>query len=266
MSDLTTTVSMPDVTVGVHVPGDRPLVEAEERGADLIQMFVGDPQSWKKPAPRSDAGEVANAELPVYVHAPYLINVASPNNRIRIPSRKNLVTAGEAAVSVGARALIVHGGHVGDDEPIAVGFERWAKALEAFTVDIPVLIENTAGGGNAVARDLANFAPLWDAIGSYNVGACLDTCHAWAAGQDLEAAVATIVDACGSVSLVHLNDSRDEFDSRRDRHTNLGSGEIPVGLMAAVATDAGAPIVLETPGGVDDHRADIDWVHRHCGD
>lgn len=256
---------MADLALGVHVPGDRPLDEADERGAGLIQMFVGDPQSWKKPAPRADADDLAKAELPVYVHAPYPINVASPNNRIRIPSRKNLVTAAEAAVNIGATALIVHGGHVGDDESIEVGFDRWAKALATLTVDIKVLIENTAGGGNAVVRDIANFAPLWDAIGDYNVGACLDTCHAWAAGQDLDASVGTIVDACGSVSLVHLNDSRDGFDSRRDRHANLGFGEIPTGLMAAVVSEGVAPIVLETPGGVDDHRADIDWVHRHCG-
>lgn len=258
-------MSVADLALGVHVPGDRPLDEADERGAGLIQMFVGDPQSWKKPAPRADADDLAKAELPVYVHAPYPINVASANNRIRIPSRKNLVTAAETAVNIGATALIVHGGHVGDDESIEVGFDRWAKALATLTVDIQVLIENTAGGGNAVVRDIANFAPLWDAIGDYNVGVCLDTCHAWAAGQDLDAAVGTIVEACGSVSLVHLNDSRDGFDSRRDRHANLGFGEIPTRLMAAVVSEAAAPIVLETPGGVDDHRADIDWVHRHSG-
>ena len=154
----------------------------------------------------------------------------------------------------------MHGGHVGDDEPIEVGFERWRKALESFDSKVPILIENTAGGGNAVVRDLANYGPLWKQIGSHNVGVCLDTCHAWAGGDDLEGAVGLIGELTGGIDLVHCNDSRDPHNSRRDRHANLGAGEIPEGVILAVVREAGAPVVVETPGGAVQQAADISWL------
>lgn len=246
--------------IGAHTDPERPLEEARLRDADLVQIFLSDPQGWKKPKPRADAAELLASDLPIYVHAPYLMNVASPNNRIRIPSRKNLAQAAEAADAIGASGLIVHGGHVGDDEDIAVGFERWRKALETFESNVPVLIENTAGGGNAVARELANYGPLWEEIGDHNVGVCLDTCHIWAGGDSLEGAVALVRGLTGRVDLVHCNDSRDPHDSRRDRHANLGEGEIPPELLVAVVGEAGAPVVVETPGGVAEHRTDIGWL------
>ena len=99
--------------------------------------------------------------------------------------------------------------------------------MEPIDLTVPVLIENTAGGGNAVLRDIANYGPLWEAIGDLNVGVCLDTCHAWAAGEDLETVVERIVALTGGIALVHCNDSRDPFDSSRDRHANLGQGSSP---------------------------------------
>ena len=88
---------MPATAIGAHVSGRAPLAAAQERGADLIQVFLGEPQSWKKPPPRPDVGELAASDIPIYVHAPYLVNVASPNNRIRIPSRKILAQTIEAS-------------------------------------------------------------------------------------------------------------------------------------------------------------------------
>ncbi len=78
--------------IGAHTGGVKPLAESAERDADLVQFFLGDPQGWKKPPPREDAAELRTTDIPIYIHAPYLINVASANNRIRIPSRKNLQT------------------------------------------------------------------------------------------------------------------------------------------------------------------------------
>jgi deoxyribonuclease-4 len=246
--------------IGAHVDPTDPLEEARLRGADLVQIFLSDPQGWKKPPPRADAEELLAADIPIYVHAPYLMNVASPNNRIRIPSRKNLAQAAEAADAIGAAGLIVHGGHVGDEEDIAVGFERWRKALDTFESTVPVLIENTAGGGNAVARELANYGPLWDEIGEYNVGVCLDSCHVWAGGDDLERAVDLVRGLTGRIDLLHCNDSRDPHNSRRDRHANLGAGEIPEALIVEFVRSGDAPVVLETPGGVDEHIADLEWI------
>jgi len=248
--------------IGAHVGSKDPLAEAAARNADVVQIFISNPQSYKKPVPRDDAAELIASGLPIYVHAPYIMNPASPNNRIRIPSRKTLAQTVEAAAAVGARGVIVHGGHVGDDEDIAVGYERWRKALDTFESPVPILIENTAGGGHAVVRELDNYGPLWEEIGGYNVGVCLDTCHAWAAGDDLATAVERITALTGEVNLVHCNDSKDPHDSRRDRHANLGSGMIPEELIIGAVRAANAPIVVETPSDDDGQKKDIAWLRE----
>ncbi len=257
------TSEAPVIPIGAHTEGVDPLGEMVDRDADLVQIFLGDPQSWKAPPPRTDAAALVASTATIYVHAPYLMNPASGNNRIRIPSRKTMAAAAKAAEAIGAAGLIVHGGHVEDDEELAVGFERWRKALDTFDSAVPILIENTAGGGNAVARELANYGPLWEHIGDRNVGVALDTCHAWSGGADLASAVATLRSLTGRVDLVHCNDSRDPHDSRRDRHTNLGTGMIPTELLVEVVKEAGAPVVVETPGDATAHTADIAWLRQH---
>ncbi len=246
--------------IGFHTSAADPVAAAAERGADLAQFFLGNPQSWKAPPPRDDAADLAASGLPLYVHSNYLVNVGSDNNRIRIPSRTNLAKVVEAAEQIGAVGVIVHGGHVGDDEALAVGYERWRKALEPIETELTIFIENTAGGGNAIAREIDNYGPLWEEIGDLGVGTCLDTCHAWAAGEDLATVVDRLRAATGRVDLVHCNDSRDPHDSRRDRHANLGTGMIPEDLLVGVVRDAGAPVVIETRGDAAQHREDLDWL------
>jgi deoxyribonuclease-4 len=253
------------IAIGAHVPNGDPLAEGRARGADLVQTFLSNPQSWKKPKPRDDAAAIAASETPFYVHAPYLVNVGSGNNRVRIPSRKILGDTLEAAAAVGAAAVIVHGGHVEDDENLATGFDRWRKALDAVEITVPILLENTAGGGNAILREVDNYGPLWEVVGEYDVGVCLDTCHAWAAGEDLQTVVERVRAATGRIDLVHCNDSKDPRDSRRDRHENLGAGEIPEELLVAVVGAADAPVVVETPGGAAEQGADIDWLRGRLG-
>lgn len=250
------------IPIGAHVPNAEPLAEAEARDADLVQTFLSNPQSWKKPKPRDDAAELLSSEIPLYAHAPYLINVGSGNNRVRIPSRKILSDTLEAARAVGAEAVIVHGGHVEDDEDLEVGYDRWRKALEAVDLAVPLLLENTAAGGNAILREVDNYGPLWEVVGDYGVGVCLDTCHAWAAGEDLATLVERVRAATGRVDLVHCNDARDPHDSRRDRHANLGRGEIPEELLVGVVRAAGVPVVVETPGDAEGQAADIEWLRE----
>lgn len=251
--------------IGAHLPSLRPLAEAAAVGAEVVQVFLSNPQSWKKPAPRPDADELRAAPIPLYVHAPYLINVASPNNRVRIPSRNILRDTLVAAAEVGAAGVVVHGGHVGDDEDVEAGAERWRKALEVVDRPVPVLLENTAGGGNAVLREIARLGRVWDAVGDLGVGFCLDTCHAWAAGEDLATLVDRVEAATGRIDLVHCNDSRDPAGSRRDRHANLGQGEIPADLLVGVVAAAGAPVVVETPNGEGAQAADIAWLKERLG-
>ena len=254
---------MTESLIGAHVNNAHPLEEATAREADLVQIFASNPQSWKKPPPRSDAAELLAAPLPIYVHAPYLINVVSPNNRVRIPSRKILAQTVEAAEAFGAAAVIVHGGHVTDEGSIDDGPERWRKALEPLETEMPILIENTAGGEAAMGRRVDDIARLWEEIGNLGPGFCLDTCHFWAAGEALESLVERVMAATGRIDLVHCNDSRDPFDSRRDRHANLGQGEIPPDLLLQVVRDAGAPVVVETPGGIEEQAADIAWLRAN---
>lgn len=253
---------MSRIPVGAHVPTAHPLAEAEARGADLVQLFLSNPQSWKAPNPRDDADELSSSGVPIYVHAPYLVNVVAENNRVRIPSRKILQQTCDAAAAVGAAGVVVHGGHVTGDGAFEEAFPRWRKALEELDTDVPVLIENTAGGDNAVVRRPETIARLWEEIGDLGPGFVLDTCHAWAAGVPLEELVGRIMEGTGRIDLVHCNDSRDPFDSRRDRHARLGHGEIPEDDLAAVLRAAGAPIVVETPGDADEHAEDVTWVRR----
>jgi deoxyribonuclease IV len=189
-----------------------------------------------------------------------LINVCADNNRVRIPSRKILQDTCDAATEIGAEAVIVHGGHVTGDGPQEEGIDRWRKALEALDTDMTVLIENTAGGDKAVARRVEWIRRLWEEIGSFGVGFVLDTCHSWAGGEPFDGLVQRVMDATGRIDLVHANDSKDPFDSRRDRHENLGKGKIPTEDLIETIRAARAPVVVETPGGVEEQAADIEWI------
>jgi deoxyribonuclease-4 len=258
------------VLLGAHVDQADPIAEAAARGAGLSQFFLGDPQGWKGPKvayPGGAAALRADAEaagVALYVHAPYVLNLASTNNRIRIPRRQHLQKQLTAAAEIGAAGVIVHGGHVLATDDPAVGFENWRKAIDGLTIEVPLLIENTAGGANAMARRLERIDQLWSAIaGSPNadrVGFCLDTCHAHAGGEELAGLADRILAITGRIDLVHANDSRDAFDSGADRHTNFGAGQVDPEGVADLVRTAAAPIVVETPGGVTGQVSDLDWL------
>ncbi len=248
--------------IGAHVSGADPLGEAAARGAEAVQIFLSNPQSWKKPLPRQDAETLRTSGLPIYVHAPYLINLVAGNSRVRIPSRKILQETCDAAALIGAAGVVVHGGHATGSEDVTESPARWRKALEQLETGVPVLIENTAGGDFATVRHWNGLAALWEEIGPFGVGFVLDTCHAWAGGVPLEGIVERTLAITGRIDLIHCNDSRDGFDSGRDRHTNLGSGEIPIDSILSIVRDADTTVVVETPGDVAEHRADIATLRR----
>src|SRR6266571_1939838 len=214
--------------IGAHDREGEPLTVATATGSEVIQFFLGDPQGWGAPTfPGGDAGKLRaalnEAGLEVFIHAPYGINVASANNRIRIPSRKLL-----------------------------------SQQLAA------------AAGDHAMARGLPALRRLWEAIGDLSeddgtgagqIGFCLDTCHAYASGEDLAGIVDRVKAITGRIDLVHCNNSRDEFGSSRDRHANLESGTIDPALLVAVVQAAGAPVICETP----DAPADVRWLRAQLG-
>jgi deoxyribonuclease-4 len=253
--------------VGAHAEEADPLAEAAKRGADLAQFFLSDPQDWKKPPPRPDADVLRAAPIPLYVHAPYVINVATTNNRIRMPSRKILAQHAELAADIGARALVVHGGYVDSGEDPQVGFDNWRKVFERAQFPLPILIENTAGGTRAMARHVDAIARLWEALDGFHdrLGFCLDTCHFHAGGEELATVVERVLAITGRIDLVHANDSKDAFDSGRDRHDNFGSGKIDPQDLLGVIRAAGAPVVCETPNGVEGQSADIEFLREHLG-
>lgn len=253
-SSATRASSSAATAVGAHVDQSDPITAAAAIGADAVQIFLGDPQSWKAPEVRYPGGAEAlkraatDAGVQIYVHAPYVINVASTNKRIRIPSRKALAAHVKAASEIGAAGLIVHGGHVTAGEEASVGFENWRKAFASIDPLCPVLIENTAGGNHAMARRPEALAGLFGALDDYDVGFCLDTCHAWAGGMSLPEAAAICRQITGRIDLVHANDSRGGFDSGQDRHANFGEGSCDLTALLDTIAFAEAPAVIcETP-------------------
>ncbi|WP_089773908.1 deoxyribonuclease IV [Ruania alba] len=261
--------------LGAHVDQADPIAEAQARGAQLAQIFIGDPQAWKGhavgypdgPAALKQAAE--DAGITLVVHAPYVINVATTNNRIRIPSRKMLQKQVSLAAEIGAIGVVVHGGHVLASDDEAVGFDNWRKCIDQLDAEVPIFIENTAGGNKAMARGVEKLERLWasvmEADGGDQVGFCLDTCHAYAGGEELAGLVDRVMAVTGRIDLVHANDSRDAFDSGADRHANLGHGSLPGDELVELVRSAGAPVVVETPGGAPEHATDLEWLRERLG-
>ncbi len=160
--------------------------------------------------------------------------------------------------------MIVHPGHAEDG--IEAGFGRWARTLEMLESEVPLLLENTAGGDNAVARRFEALAGLWETVtthrGGAEIGFCFDTCHAHAAGEALGDAVERVRAIVGRIDLLHANDSRDPPSTGADRHANLGRGEIDPEVLRFMIRDADAAVICETPGTVDDMRADLAFVRE----
>jgi len=266
------------VRIGAHDREGDPLAVVHATGADIVQFFLGDPQGWDAPVfPGGDAAALrdalAEAGVDAYIHAPYGINVASANNRIRIPSRKLLAQQLEAAAAIGAKGLVVHGGHVTGGVADDVGYDNWRKAMERIPRPIPLLIENTAGGDHAMARGVSALARLWDTIGDLagapsgngdgqgagQIGFCLDTCHAYAGGDELATVVDRVKAVTAGAELVPRVVAVDQVDPAGDRHAPIESGEIEPAMLLDVVRAAGAPVISETP----DPGADIRWLRQH---
>ena len=258
------------IQLGAHVDQTDPIGQAESLGAQVIQINLGDPQAWRGHQVAYPGGATAlraaaaAAGVGIYVHTPFVLNLASTNNRIRIPSRKLLQQQVDLAAEIGARGVIVHGGHVGSGDDPEAGYLNWFKAIDGLRGECPVLIENTAGGSNAMVRRVAGIERLWAAIGRAagfeQVGFCLDTCHAHASGEPLEHLAARIREITGRIDLVHANDSRDAAGSGADRHDNLGAGQLAERALVEMIVEAQAPVIVETPGGLAAQQRDLDWL------
>lgn len=224
---------------------------------------------WKAPVDRGPSDLLHTLELPLYVHAPYLINVATTKDDVRERSQASLAATCAAAARVGALGVVVHGGHLPVGVDPAVGVANWRATLEALETDVPVLIENTAGGKNPMARNVAQIERLWAGLDGVHTpyGFCLDTCHLHSGVDDdvveSSRAIRTVV---GTVDLLHVNDSHDDAGSGRDHHANLGDGNIDPDALLTVIAETDAPVIVETPGGADAQRADLTWMRERLPD
>ncbi len=272
--------------MGSHVPVAgglaKGLAYAAEIGAAAIQVFVSNPRGWALSAgdPARDEefrGLCAEQSVPVYVHAPYLVNFGSPAEATLKKSVEAVAHAMVRAGAVGARGVVVHAGNAvagahREDAMVQLR-EHLLPVLDTLPDEGPrLLIEPTAGGGQALAATVQDLAPYFDQLDHHpKLGVCLDTCHAFAAGHDLAApgGMKKTLDALvravgrGRLGLVHANDSKDPLGSSRDRHEAIGMGRIGkdpfVELFRHPAT-RDVPVVIETPGDAVSHRRDIELL------
>lgn len=269
------------VTGGLATGGLR---YAAEVGAEAIQVFVSNPRGWALAAgrPAEDQRLRAHAEqhgMPVFVHAPYLINLGSPSPETLDNSVASIRHSLRRGVAIGARGVVVHtGSAVSQPREAAMRQvrEHLLPLLEELPEDGPdLLLEPMAGQGQMLCAAVEDLAPYLDVVDRHpRAGVCLDTCHAFAAGHDLAApgGVAATLDTLaatagtGRLRLIHANDSKDPCGSCRDRHENIGKGLIgaePFAEFFRHPVSRGVPLVIETPGrSPEPHRADIDTLKR----
>lgn len=258
--------------IGAHVSPAGGLPKAIERGVErgcrAIQIFNQSPRMWR-PTAYGDDDYAAFREAmhdsqidAVLIHAVYLLNCASEDPDIRAKSLTSLTHSLRVGHAIGACGVVLHPGsaktgHVG--EAIARAGETIREAL-ADSEGCELHLENTAGAGGTLGRSFDELARLLDAAGGdERLGVCLDSCHLLASGYDIRtvSGMASVLRECtrelgrGRVRSLHLNDSQTPLGSNRDRHANVGQGELgEQGCMAFLSAPGlqKLPCVLETPG------------------
>lgn len=278
--------TLPKLCVGAHVSTAGGLATAVERavalGAQCLQIFVGAPQQWAD-ARYGDAevtafrdGLAAHGLGPLFIHAPYLVNLAALRDDLWTRSWQTMVRQLGWADRLGAVGVIVHlgspGPGVGDR---SVGLERISEALRRILAEhcgsARLILENDAGAGNRLGARLADLGELLVTANDERLGVCLDTAHAFAAGHAITtgqglAALVREVEALGADRLlvVHANDSLAPYASGRDRHANIGDGAIGAAgfrLLTHEPLLRARPWLLEVPG-LDNRGPDAENVAR----
>jgi deoxyribonuclease-4 len=264
------------VAGGAHTAFER----GRELGCDALQIFVKNANRWTAKPLTEEAvaafrAEHASGGLPVVAHAAYLINLASPKPDVLEKSRAALADELGRCEALGVAGLVLHpGAHLG--EGTEAGVDMVARSLDAVMSGLDgsgsrVLLEDTAGQGSTLGSDPAELAAILGRVDDpRRLGVCIDSCHAFAAGADLRT-VEGYEGLIGElerhglmerVEALHLNDSKHPVGSGKDRHANIGEGEIGTAFFARVIHDPRferIPMILETPLGDDDdgHRRDL---------
>ncbi|WP_028649246.1 deoxyribonuclease IV [Nocardiopsis sp. CNT312] len=270
----------PRSPVGAHVPvaggmATKGLAYAEAIGAETVQVFVSNPRGWatNDGDPGQDSRMRERTDLPLFVHAPYLINLGTPSEETADKSVASLEHALVRGGRIAARGVVVHTGSAvsgGREAGLKRTRERLMPVLERLDESAPpVLLEPMAGQGQVLCATVDDLVPYFEALEWHpNVGVCLDTAHMFAAGHDISTpeGMRGALDRFGALvgahrlRLVHVNDSKAPCGSNKDRHENIGAGHIgaaPFGELFTHPVSAGVPLVLETPGPAGPHAADV---------
>ncbi|WP_047869357.1 deoxyribonuclease IV [Nocardiopsis sp. RV163] len=278
----------PTSPVGAHVPvaggmADKGLAYAEEIGAEAVQVFVSNPRGWATNGgdPAQDARMRERVDLPVFVHAPYLINLGTPSGETAEKSVRSLEHALRRSARIDALGVVVHTGSAvsgGREAGLSRTRERLMPLLERLGGDVPpVLLEPMAGQGQVLCATIDDLAAYLEVLEWHpRVGVCLDTAHMFAAGHDIStvegmrAALDRFGEAVGAdrLGVVHCNDSKAACGSCKDRHENIGAGHIgaePFGELFRHPVSAGVPLILETPGPAGPHAADVATLKKLRG-
>ena len=258
--------------IGAHVSTagglTRALERGEERGCDSIQVFNQSPRMWRPTRYSADdfaafreAMEGSRVEA-VIIHAVYLINCATKERELRRKSLASLIHALRVGDGIGAAGVVLHPG-AQKGEPLAPSVKRAAKVIAAAleeTEGCPLLLEQTAGHQGLLGRDFDQTTELIElAGGGKRLGLCLDSCHLFVQGYEITDAAhlgAVLDEADAKLGLerlgaVHVNDAAAPLGSCRDRHANIGKGEMGREGLAAFLSEPrfeGLPATLETPG------------------
>lgn len=239
-----------------------------ERGCESIQIFNQSPRAWRPTAYSGEDFAAFNEAMEdspvkgVIIHAVYLINCATPDPELREKSLASLTHALRIGDAIGATGVVLHPGARKQDELVPAikrAGELIGEALSG-SERCPVLIEQMAGHQGILGHTFSEIAGLIEAAdGSDRVGICLDSCHLFASGYDIRTAegidgVLTEIDrdiGLDRLKALHINDSKTAFGSRRDRHEDLGKGEIgeeSIALFLSEPRFDGLVATLETPG------------------
>ncbi len=261
------------IRLGAHISSVGGAGKAAERagaiGCQALQIFTASPRQWRaRPVEAKAAAEwrrrMPEAKLaPLVVHANYLINLASANRKFEAMSRQAFRGELERAAAIGAQYLVLHPGS-GEMERAVEGIRA---ASEGFAWNgLRLLIENMAGGGSHLGGDFGKVAAMLEALEGLPVGACIDTCHAWAAGYDLATArgyAAAIRELEATVGLervpvFHANDAKTARGSHHDRHEHIGKGQLGMATFRRLLRDrrlGGKTFLIETPVDAPDAQA-----------
>ncbi len=258
--------------IGAHVSQAGGLPKAIERGTELgahaIQIFNQSPRMWRPTAYSDDdfaafGDAICHSRIgAVLIHAVYLLNCATEDNAIRDKSHASLVQSLTVGAGIGAAGVVLHPGSAKQGD-VSKAIKRAGKLIARALNDTEgceLHLENTAGAGGTLGRSFEELAALLEAAGDDpRLGVCLDSCHLLASGYDIRTidGVADVLDRFDDVvglkrlRSLHLNDSQTPLGSNRDRHADIGRGEIGDRGCAAFLSEPRferLPCVLETPG------------------